>query len=386
MNKCKTPFPWFGGKSGAAPAVWEALGDVEHYVEPFAGSLAVLLRRPHTPNRTYFSETVNDLDGLLVNAWRAIAYAPDEVAEAASWPVAEADLHARHVALLKWKAEALPRLMGSPDYFDARMAGWWLWGQCSWIGSGWCSGQGPWWVDERGCLVKRGRGGVSRQRPHLGNGGQGVNRPQLREEGVSRQLPHLGNDGKGVNHAGLREEGCGEWPEWHPMAMPELRQWMRYLSARLRHVRILNGDWKRACTGGALLSLSVRQGGTAGVFLDPPYLDEVRTAGIYAEDHGTIAHDVREWAREWGKHPSVRIVLAGFDTEHEALEREGWRVVEWFKAGFLTGGMANTSTGGSTTQQHRERLWLSPGCLEDGDMVTEDTRQMDLFGLGMRQR
>jgi len=43
----KTPWPWFGGKADAAPAVWEALGDVDHYVEPFAGSLAVLLRRPH---------------------------------------------------------------------------------------------------------------------------------------------------------------------------------------------------------------------------------------------------------------------------------------------------------------------------------------------------
>ena len=37
----KTPFPWWGGKSDAAPAVWAALGDVPHYLEPFAGSLAV---------------------------------------------------------------------------------------------------------------------------------------------------------------------------------------------------------------------------------------------------------------------------------------------------------------------------------------------------------
>lgn len=78
-NLFKTPFPWFGGKGDAAPAVWEALGDVPHYVEPFAGSLAVLLRRPHECNRPYFSETVNDLDGLLVNAWRSIQHSPDAV-------------------------------------------------------------------------------------------------------------------------------------------------------------------------------------------------------------------------------------------------------------------------------------------------------------------
>ena len=62
----KAPFPWFGGKSQAAPAVWQALGDPHHYVEPFAGSLAVLLRRPHQANRTYYSETVNDADGLFL--------------------------------------------------------------------------------------------------------------------------------------------------------------------------------------------------------------------------------------------------------------------------------------------------------------------------------
>lgn len=90
----RAPFPWFGGKSRAAPQVWAALGDVDHYVEPFAGSLAVLLRRPHVANRTYHSETVNDLDGLLCNAWRAIVHAPDAVAEAASWPVCEADFTA----------------------------------------------------------------------------------------------------------------------------------------------------------------------------------------------------------------------------------------------------------------------------------------------------
>lgn len=61
------PFPYFGGKSRAAPLIWERLGNTPNYVEPFAGSLAVLLARPHAPG----TETVNDLDGLLSNAWRA---------------------------------------------------------------------------------------------------------------------------------------------------------------------------------------------------------------------------------------------------------------------------------------------------------------------------
>lgn len=39
----QAPFPWFGGKSRAAELIWSRFGDVPNYVEPFAGSLAVLL-------------------------------------------------------------------------------------------------------------------------------------------------------------------------------------------------------------------------------------------------------------------------------------------------------------------------------------------------------
>ena len=393
-NLYKTPWPWFGGKADAAPAVWEALGDVDHYVEPFAGSLAVLLRRPHVANRTYHSETVNDLDGLLCNAWRAIARDPDGVAEAASWPVCESDLMARHLALLAWRAAGnAERLMADPDFYDAKMAGWWMWGQSCWIGSGWCSGSGPWIVGNDGRITKRarsngvhrklphvsddGRGvnhagareeGVARKLPHVSDDGQGVNHAGAREEGVARKLPHVSNDGQGVNRPQAREEGVGEEPHYHPMTMPELRRWMRFLSARLRHVRILNGDWKRAVTSGVLKVITVRQAkGVAGVFLDPPYADEVRAGGLYTHDSGAVAADCRAWCLTNGGDPDLRIVLAGYDTEHTELERHGWTAVEWFRAGFLKGGMgqqgARDEDGETQHQQRRERLWLSPHCL-----------------------
>jgi DNA adenine methylase len=155
----KAPFPGVGGKSRAAPDIWSALGDVDNYVEPFAGSLATLLGRPDGDRGT---ETVNDLDGFIANFWRAVAHDPEATARAADWPVSEVDLSARHLWLVNNRAALTERLQVDPAYFDARIAGWWVWGLCSWIGSGWCSGEGPWssdgerWVD-------------ARQLPHLGN-------------------------------------------------------------------------------------------------------------------------------------------------------------------------------------------------------------------------
>lgn len=378
----KTPFPWFGGKSDAAPAVWAALGDVHHYLEPFAGSLAVLMRRPHLANRPYFSETVNDADGLLVNAWRSIQLSPDATADAASYPVAEADLMARHLALVRWRQERqLEHLMADPHWHDPVMGGWWLWGQSAWIGSGWCSGTGAWVVGEDGRIEKRKGAGVDRKRPHVGDDGQGVQAATTRELGVARNRPHIGDDGQGVIRPQTREPGVGDY---HPMTMPELRRWMHFLSARLRHVRILNGDWARCTTNGACINLSVRKGlGPAGVFFDPPYSAEAkRENNLYAHDDLDIAHKVREWCQERGADPRYRIVLAGFDGEHNALEEHGWTAQEWFRTGFLKGGMGNTSRTqvdgeeGDLHQQGRERLWLSPHCLrEEGEAV-----QRSLFG------
>ena len=86
----RAPFPHFGGKHQVAAVVWERFGPVRHYLEPFAGSLAVLLTRPHPPQ----IETVNDLDGQITNVWRALAQDPRAVAHYADRPVNELDMHA----------------------------------------------------------------------------------------------------------------------------------------------------------------------------------------------------------------------------------------------------------------------------------------------------
>ena len=141
----KAPFPWFGGKSRVAHAVWDRFGNVPNYVEPFAGSLAVLLARPGGSGR---NETVNDKDCYLANFWRALQHDPEQVAYWADAPVNEADLHARHRWLID-RPDFRERMMTDPAYFVPQIAGWWVWGLSLWIGDGWCVH--PEWQGRHSC-------------------------------------------------------------------------------------------------------------------------------------------------------------------------------------------------------------------------------------------
>lgn len=73
----KPPFAYYGGKTTLAPRIAELLPAHDHYVEPFAGSLAVLLAKD--PAKL---ETVNDLDGHLVTFWRVLRDQPEELERA----------------------------------------------------------------------------------------------------------------------------------------------------------------------------------------------------------------------------------------------------------------------------------------------------------------
>jgi DNA adenine methylase len=69
-----SPIPYFGGKQILAPRIVDLLPPHQHYVEPYCGSLAVLLAKPPSP-----METVNDLDCDLVTFWRVLRDRPDEL-------------------------------------------------------------------------------------------------------------------------------------------------------------------------------------------------------------------------------------------------------------------------------------------------------------------
>jgi len=120
------PFPYFGGKRRAADEVWQRFGNVRHYIEPFCGSAAVLLRRPG--GRPDTAETINDADAYVVNFWRATRWAPDEVADQCEWPVSALDQLARRDWLQEIGDELRDKVRSDPEYYDARAAAWWCWG------------------------------------------------------------------------------------------------------------------------------------------------------------------------------------------------------------------------------------------------------------------
>lgn len=441
MKPLRAPFPWFGGKSRAAHLIWDRFGDVRNYVEAFFGSGAVLLARPGEPR----IETINDQDCYLANFWRAVAADPDQVAHYADGPVNEADLHARHrwlveqasppVGLTSNEREALVTLLGDeraaaviqrmdrwdglnfvermmtdPAYFDTRIAGWWVWGQCLWIGSGWCAR--PEWTgrvnggrDARGihgaafgklpAIAGRdgGRGAYAKsrardpewqQRPHLGSDGQG--------QGLIRKRPAVTGNGasSGVHKVSL---GAGGWKKRPVLQHGEggrgvLRQvhqvpdlsgqygasgrgihasgfhertggllaYMRALSDRLRRVRVCCGDFERVL--GPAVTTCI---GVTAVLLDPPYPEEGRSI-CYAHDGDGVWWRARKWALENGDNHELRIALCGY--EHAETEMpETWECVAWKAAG----GYGRSKQGRANAR--RERIWFSPGCLRGAELM-----------------
>lgn len=70
----RPPFPYFGGKMSVAARIVELLPPHRHYVEPFAGSLSVLLAKPQVK-----FETVNDIHQELMTFWRVLRDRPAEL-------------------------------------------------------------------------------------------------------------------------------------------------------------------------------------------------------------------------------------------------------------------------------------------------------------------
>jgi hypothetical protein len=322
----KAPFPYFGGKRTVAGEVWSRFGRPKQYIEPFCGSAAILLAAPVPASL----EVVNDANGFIANFWRAVKHQPATVAYWCDYPVSHIDLGARHGWLMDHRADL--EALHDPDWpGDAKIAGWWLWGQCAWIGSGWCEWDAVGKVPHAG-NAGRGIQAVG-QVPHAGDAGMGIQ--------AVGQVPHAGNAGRGIQavgqvpHAG--DAGMGEG-ELLTSCGRTAWAWLHRLADRLERVRVVHGNWSRC--------LNSHYGAEeTAVFLDPPYR---AYEALYGAGEKLVADEVEAWARD---NAGLRVALCGHVGDYDL---PGWTEHRWSREG---------NTYGSDKTKDAECIWFSPACL-----------------------
>ena len=325
---------YFGGKSRWIDTVWQRIGKVGVWSEPCMGTAVMTLNNPEPAPR----EVCCDLNAFVANFYRAVRGDYEQAAYWADWPTNHHDLTARHRWLLRWGAENAERVSEDAEWFDAKAAGFWVWGQSSWIGHGWCDGTG--WEQRPLIDHKSGGRGVNMQRVHMpvddkrpkvpDGGGSGVSAQRDRVPGD--QIPHISDqvgasgvsmqrdqiprdgmprmptksDGQGV--AQQRATGPFDFETDGVLDGSRLRPWFRAIAERLARVIILNRSWESALTPSVLQQTPSSPKPSVGVFLDPPYRttradgSKKRSIGLYQGDKtgasDALAKATYEWATE----------------------------------------------------------------------------------------
>lgn len=307
----KTPYMYFGNKSKIAPVIWKAFRGIKVFSDPFCGSAAILLQNPE-PVRY---EIINDADMFVSNFWRSVKMNPRGVAYYADFPKFEADLHARHTWLVTEGAQRLMDNRDNPEFFDVRVAGYWVWGLNNWRGRGWCA------------------------------------KAYEDNKRVWRQSPT-------VTRTGFMRKAYERYSDQNVLpANLGVEDYFYRLMNRLKHVKVDSGDWTRVVKPSMTTNL-----GETGIFFDPPYSAKAdRDNKLYAKESKTVAQDVYRWCREHENTPKLRIALCGYEGEFEFPET--WTTISWSTGGGLGNTKRTDSAKKGKENRNRERIWLSPNCL-----------------------
>jgi DNA adenine methylase len=248
------PFQYHGSKATIAPRVWERLGNPTYYVEPFAGSLGMLLARPHFDSRHH--ETIGDADSMIAHFWRALRNDPERVASYTVGPLTSVDFQCRHEWLRQQRTLVTQKTESDPNWYDSKIAGWWAWGQNLTVSGAWC-------------------------------GRDRIITTTLSWSQMNNRLRRLSE--------------------------AELATLFTALAARLTNVGMVQGDWSKTLD----LGLRRARNMSVGILMDPPYsLRTGRHRNLYAVDDYECADNVAEWCRAFGERANYRIALCGQKGEH----------------------------------------------------------------------
>src|SRR5205085_2260975 len=143
-------------------------------------------------------------------------------------------------------------LQADPLWHDPKVAAWWCWGQCAWIGGGWCAGLSH-------------RRGLS---------------PNVLPRGITCR-PETNGRGEAIGRTGSAHR-------------------------KRRQGEVSGGDWARVVTPCVLGDKP------CAVFLDPPY--KAHGGMCYGRyNDGAISARVRLWAVQNGENPNMRIALCEYE-------------------------------------------------------------------------
>lgn len=429
----KAPFPYFGGKSKVAQVVWRYLGNPDNVIEPFFGSGAVLLLR-HDPPKV---ETVNDLDCYVANFWRATQHDPDAVAAFADGPVNEADLHSRHRWLvLSDDAESFrQRMRQDPDYFDPKVAGWWCWGLCCWIGSGWCDASqlerhtnatpdlsGPFNSGQGMAIhslssqmpaaqktlagMDAGQTDVPSRRPATNHCPNGVHRRSVSGELPLKRAVSAGEygDGKGVNNTNHLTAGRPQLADAYdvgrgihaspPEQLPLLRANQSGFTGagvtmEVRHVGACDArrewitDWFRRLRD-RLRNVRVCCGDWLRVCSSESVTTRLGVTGVFLDPpygakakrskklYSTDSLTVADQVRAWCLERGSDPLMRIVLCGYEGEGHEALEAAGWRVESWKAHGGYGNRTEEGKANARKERLWVSPHCLTQPSLFAED--------------
>lgn len=327
MNQLLPPYQFFGGKRRVAHVIWKAFGNLDCYIEPFFGSGAVLLARPQ-PVRGV--EVVNDLNGFIINFWRAVVHAPESVVRHSARPMSQDELMAMKVYIKKSFRSLSARLQADINFYDPIVAGLWVAGQNLTMSCDMGICTGPWHVVDNEIV----------RAPELGKDGN-------RDDGmrVRNTTPY----GKAAAFIANPNSQKGK------LMFQKLLIYYQQLAERLCSVIIHNREWNRV-----LFKHFLYGDHNTGVFLDPPYSDKSRTIIMKRSyvSYSDVSAQVNQWCVENSNLRNLRIAVCGLDGEHNNLEDLGWTKYCWSAQGSFYKPVAERRV----TNYKDERIWFSPSC------------------------
>jgi hypothetical protein len=218
-------------------------------------------------------EVIGDLDCFVAHFWRAIKNDPAGVAHYAFDPVSSVELQARHEWLMAQRESVFTNIRSSPDWYDAKIAGWWLWGQHLCVGKHWCN-------------------------------------PRLRFTGT---IPFT-----------------RAWEGYRADDPQELLLRFNEIGNRLRNVIIVQGTWQETVQKG-LLDVGRTAKSVKAILLDPPYTKRSgRQKNLYVCDSMTVGDETVAWAKIKAQDPTYRIAVCGLEGEYDL---PNWSVTAWNAGG-----------------------------------------------------